>query len=246
MRQPLDYKNGKIYVIRNHINDKVYVGSTTQSLSKRWGEHKKSYKMMKERSRKIYQAIMEYGIDRFYIELVENYPCENIEQLRAREGFCIRQFDSFKNGYNCQIEGRTDKEYYEENKDKIKAYHQEYQKENKDKIKAYNQEYQKENKDKIKAYHQEYQKENKESIKEYNSCHYTTHKEKYSENHKQYYLKNKDAVSVKHREYYQKNIEKYNEIIVCECGVEITKGSLSRHTKSKQHQNYLSSKINSS
>ena len=31
-----NYQNGKIYCIRNYINDEIYVGSTTQALSKEW------------------------------------------------------------------------------------------------------------------------------------------------------------------------------------------------------------------
>ena len=36
-----DFKNGKIYTIRCKDDEAlIYVGSTTQQLSKRWGEHK--------------------------------------------------------------------------------------------------------------------------------------------------------------------------------------------------------------
>ena len=37
-----DYKNGKIYCIRNNIDDNIYVGSTTQPLSKRMALHRQS------------------------------------------------------------------------------------------------------------------------------------------------------------------------------------------------------------
>ena len=37
-KRAMDYKNGKIHKILNDINDDVYVGSVTQSLSKRIGE----------------------------------------------------------------------------------------------------------------------------------------------------------------------------------------------------------------
>jgi group I intron endonuclease len=239
MRQPLDYKNGKIYVIRNHINEKVYVGATTQSLSKRFGEHKRDYK--RDYNYKIYKAFLEYGIDKFYIELVENYPCENKEQLNAREGYYIRQFDSYNNGYNGQIEGRTIKEYYNENKAHILQNKKEYYEDNKDKIKQYREEnkdkikqYYEENKGKIKEYKKEYRQRNIDKIKQY----YEDNKDKI----KQYYEDNKDKI----KQYYQKNKDEINEKITCECGVELTKQNLSRHTKSKKHQNYLSSITNSS
>ena len=37
----LDYQNGKIYTIRNKIDpDLIYVGSTVNSLTRRWYNHK--------------------------------------------------------------------------------------------------------------------------------------------------------------------------------------------------------------
>lgn len=138
MRQPLNYKNGKIYVIRNHINDKVYVGSTTQALSKRFSKHKGDHKSKKTYEYPIYKAMREIGVENFYIELVENYPCKNIDQLNAREGYHIRQYDSFKNGYNGKIEGRTDqeckKEWYQRNRETIILKTRQYRTDNKDKI----------------------------------------------------------------------------------------------------------------
>ena len=37
-----DYKNGKIYCIRNNIDDDLYVGSTTQPLCKRMAKHREA------------------------------------------------------------------------------------------------------------------------------------------------------------------------------------------------------------
>ena len=34
--KPKDYKNGKIYSVRNTVNDDIYISSTTQPLSKRF------------------------------------------------------------------------------------------------------------------------------------------------------------------------------------------------------------------
>ena len=43
-----DYKNGKIYCIRNNIDDNIYVGSTTQPLSKRMALHRQSARIKKK------------------------------------------------------------------------------------------------------------------------------------------------------------------------------------------------------
>lgn len=47
-----------------------------------------------------------------YIELIENYPCECKEELVAREGYLIKQIGTL----NALISGRTQREYYKDNK----------------------------------------------------------------------------------------------------------------------------------
>jgi len=142
----MDYKNGKIYVIRNHCNDFVYVGSTTQSLSKRFSVHKARMKFTKIQ---LYQAFEELRIENFYIELLELYPCSCKDELYKKEGEYIRKFDSYKNGYNMRIEGRTSKEYYEDNEVLIKQKRKENYEDNKGKVKEKSKEYYEINKDKI-------------------------------------------------------------------------------------------------
>jgi group I intron endonuclease len=116
----MNYQNGKIYVIRNHLNLLVYVGSTTQALSKRMAYHRQDYK--RKSTSKFYQACNEIGIDEFHIELLEDCPCESREQLLRREGYYIREYDSYNNGYNGRIEGQTKKEYRQANKEARKEY----------------------------------------------------------------------------------------------------------------------------
>lgn len=88
---------GKIYIIRNDINDKVYIGVTTQSLKKRFSEHC-SFAKTKHRSHAIHSAIREIGRSHFWIELLE----ENVpkEKMFEREIFYISKFNSFYKGYN--------------------------------------------------------------------------------------------------------------------------------------------------
>ena len=127
-----DYQQGKIYTIRCRSDDTfIYVGSTTQSLAKRWGGHKKISKTEINKNRLIYTTINE-DWNNWYIELYELYPCNSKEELCRKEGEIIRLIGNL----NVKIEGRTHKEYRENNKDKIK----EYRESNKDKMKAYNKE----------------------------------------------------------------------------------------------------------
>jgi hypothetical protein len=103
-----------------------------------------------------------------YIELIENYPCNNKEELCKREGELIRQHKT--DIINMVIPNRTMKEYKIDNKDKIRDYFNEYRKDNKDKINNYLNEYRKDNKDKINNYRNEYRKNNKDKIRELIKC----------------------------------------------------------------------------
>lgn len=58
-----NYELSKIYSIRSHQTDQIYVGSTTQKLSERMAEHR--YKKG--------HILMNYSDA--YIELIEAYPC---------------------------------------------------------------------------------------------------------------------------------------------------------------------------
>ena len=89
-----DYKNGKIYTIRCRDDPSlIYVGSTTQTLSQRWTDHKKNSNNpnIKNYKLKVYEIMREKGIDNFYIELYVEYPCENKEQLNKYEGTIIKR-----------------------------------------------------------------------------------------------------------------------------------------------------------
>ena len=102
----MDYSNGKIYCIRNHITDDVYIGSSCQPLCKRLSWHKSSINKKTKQNFPLYIKMRELDKSNFYIELLENYPCSNKEELRAREGHYIRELATL----NKYIAGRTPKE----------------------------------------------------------------------------------------------------------------------------------------
>lgn len=117
-----NYKNGKIYAIRSYQTDEIYIGSTIQALKERLRCHKKDLKR-KTCSSKL---ILQY--EDAYIELIEECPCDNKEQLLRKEGEHIRA----TNCVNKKIAGRTDKEYQQENKEKRREYVKKYREENKE------------------------------------------------------------------------------------------------------------------
>ena len=158
-----DYQKGKIYCIRSHQTDKVYVGSTVQELSMRMCGHRKDFKNYKNGK---YCYVTSFDIldyDDAYIELIEDFPSENRNQLEKREGVFIREMECV----NKIIVGRDIKEYKEANKDKLSDYFKKRYESNKDKIKEIRKEYQEANKDKIKQRNKEYHEANKDKKKEY-------------------------------------------------------------------------------
>jgi len=128
-----DYQKGKIYKLWCPDNDLVYIGSTIQPLYSRFREHKK-LAHHNCNSKLLFEAC-----NNVKIELIEEYACNNKMELNKREGEHIRANDCV----NKVIPGRTDKEWREDNKDKIK----EYCENNRDKIKEQKKEYYKKNKD---------------------------------------------------------------------------------------------------
>ena len=130
-----DYQKTKIYCIRSPNTEMVYIGSTVQRLCERMTKHRARYKRWKD-GKKHYSyciKILEFGDA--YIELIENFPCNNIEEQRAREGYYIRK--NIKNGFCCgqRIAGRDTKKWSEENKEILKEKKKIYCEKNKEKIK---------------------------------------------------------------------------------------------------------------
>ena len=158
-----DYSKAKIYVLRNSVDDEVYVGSTCQPLSKRFHTHKLNTGYTKTANYKIYIKMREIGIDKFYIELFENCPCENWEQLRRKEGEVIRQLGA---SLNSRVECRTKSEWYNDKKEDILR----KQKENRDnnivEFREKEKNYINNNKDKKREADRKYREKHNEEIKE--------------------------------------------------------------------------------
>lgn len=111
-----DYSKGKIYQILNNVDNDVYVGSTCVPLAKRLWKHKWEFENRQFIDRPLTNKMKLLGVDAFYIELVENTPCNSKEELRAREGFYIRQ----RGTLNKMTAGKTRKEWREEHRDYLK------------------------------------------------------------------------------------------------------------------------------
>jgi len=97
------------------------------------------------------------------MELYENCPCNEVEELSLREDEVIREIWTL----NKRIEVRTKKEYRIENADKIKEKDKQYYIENIDKIQEKDKQYHIENMDEIQEKDKEYHIENGDKLEKY-------------------------------------------------------------------------------
>ena len=86
-----NYKNGKIYSVRCYSDDTlIYIGSTTQTLAKRWGDHKLQFRTGNHLP---YHKIIT-DINDWYMQLEEEFACDNKEQLEKREFEIMRNIST--------------------------------------------------------------------------------------------------------------------------------------------------------
>lgn len=103
---------GYIYIIKNTINDKVYIGQTTQTINIRFTNHKMASRTGEDT--KFYRAMRKHGENNFYPELLEKVE---IKDLNNRERYWINYYNSYYNGYNSTLGGDQP---YRINQQKIK------------------------------------------------------------------------------------------------------------------------------
>tara|TARA_R110002096_G_scaffold25101_6_gene78850 strand:+ start:1806 stop:2237 length:432 start_codon:yes stop_codon:yes gene_type:complete len=91
----VNYKDGKIYKIVDNTNGNIYIGSTAEKrLCRRLQKHKayyKSYFMGQSKTKTACFKIIDNGDYR--IELIETFPCDNIDELHKREQYWLDNID---------------------------------------------------------------------------------------------------------------------------------------------------------
>lgn len=134
----------KIYKICSDLGDKIYIGSTKQILSKRFYTHKTKLNVA---SRILFEL---YGMDNCKIILIETHMVQNREeQLKWEQYYIDLQRDNIVNVQNAYLTPSQHNDiktkWREQNKEKITQFYQE----NKEKIKAKSRAYYEANRDKI-------------------------------------------------------------------------------------------------
>lgn len=91
-----------IYCITNKINNKKYIGQTTQTLSKRWSQHK--YKARAGSNYPLYLDINTYGKDMFEISMVIEVNKDDLDYFESQY---IAEWNTLHpNGYNITHGGK--------------------------------------------------------------------------------------------------------------------------------------------
>lgn len=103
---------GYIYKVTNKINKKVYIGQTSNSIKKRWVQHKSAARNAKNNSVVFYNAINKYGEDNFAIDIIYEVCCDTkdelIDELNDLEIYYISIYNSLiPNGYNLTSGGNN-------------------------------------------------------------------------------------------------------------------------------------------
>jgi group I intron endonuclease len=134
-----EFVQGEIYLAKNKINGKPYIGQTRTHImnhgkyrpfgsQKRWIQHvSEAIGNYKHQSTKLNNAIRKYGSNAFEVIVLETCPLDCLNDL---EKIYIEEFDSINNGYNLTHGG--DKKFMtEEGKLKVANTLIEYYKERK-------------------------------------------------------------------------------------------------------------------
>ncbi len=163
-RKPIDYNKGLIYKLEKD-GIAYYVGSTT-NFTKRKSHHKDSCNHInrEQYNYPIYKFIRDNGgWDDFKMVLIENYKCNDSNELFAREQHWINEFKPTLLNINNAV-ALNAKQYYIENQEKIKKNVAKYNLENKEAITKRATQYIIDNKDVINKRRTQRRIDNKEVI----------------------------------------------------------------------------------
>jgi hypothetical protein len=208
------YDNGKIYVVRCKYDDAlVYVGSTIRTLEERFSCHKSN------KSCSLYKYV-NGDWDNWFIELYENYPCKNEYHLRLREGEVQREIATI----NKLVAGRSQKQWREDNREKISEKKKQYREHNREKVLEQKKQYRQNNREKCLERDRRYREHNREKCLERDRRYYEDNREKRLEYNKQYHEDNREKI-----------LEQKKEKIPCDhCGIIVNKCYIAKHKRTKK------------
>lgn len=168
----IDYSKTVIYkIVCNDLNiTDCYVGQTT-NFTKRKNQHKSvcSNSHAHAHNRRLYSFIRNNGNwDNWEMIEIEKYPCIDNNEATAKER---KWFEQLQATLNYAVPNRSDKEYHEENKEKIETMSKIYREAHKEHKKIYDDGYKQQrkihrqlNRDELNRKQREYKAKKKEEL----------------------------------------------------------------------------------
>jgi len=136
---------GYIYKIYDNTNGNIYYGSTKEELSKRMTKHRANYKRYIEGKGNNVKSFEILKNNDYSYSVVEKVEFNEKFELLQKERYYIENNECINKCIPTRTRKESNKNYYDNNKNKIRKYNRDYQKEyrenNKDKIKEYQKEY---------------------------------------------------------------------------------------------------------
>lgn len=113
---------GIIYKVTNKVNEKCYIGQTSQSLTRRKNSHRSESKNTRYKSI-FHAALKKYKEESFDWEIL--CECDDLKELNDKEIYYIEYYDTYNNGYNLTLGGggSTGFKHSEETKNKLSFLH---------------------------------------------------------------------------------------------------------------------------
>ncbi len=100
---------GTIYVLKNLVNGKLYVGQTIGNPKYRYSKHLSDAFKRKDNVA-VHVAMRKYGKQNFEMRIIE--ICE-LEEINEREMYWIKELDTYRKGYNRMLSSGTDAKLFD-------------------------------------------------------------------------------------------------------------------------------------
>jgi hypothetical protein len=203
-----DYQKSKIYKLWSPSKNLIYYGSTTETTSRRLSKHLTDYNRYNNKTTTRYvNSFKILECPDYKIELVEDYPCNNRQQLCKKEGEYIKANECV----NKCVAGRTAEEYCEDNADKINTRRRIWREKNADKVNERHKKWCDENIDKVKENAKKWRADNADKKKEMDKKYRDDNIDKINERRKQYRETNADKIKERNKIYRDANADKIKE-----------------------------------
>lgn len=148
------------YKIVCNTSGAIYVGSTCMSIRIRLQKHEYDYRQYLENKIRFITSFTILEKNNYNIQLIDSVECVDRKQRDSIELLHILN----ENCVNKNQPGRDVKQWYQDNKEKVKEHKKQYYQDNKEYFDEYKRQYYQDNKEKLNERHRQYTQDNKEQL----------------------------------------------------------------------------------